>query len=181
MYKDTLKSYITPSRANLYIYDQIFGAQAQEFQTIEEKITDIKNQFDINKATWALDYYEQMLGIVTDYTKSYDYRRIVIKTKLQGTNKLTLALLKLIAETYNEGEVETWYDGIIHFEFIAHNNIPRNFFDMQKAIEEVKPAYILANYIFQHLTWDMLDAKNLNFDNLDNAKIKWDVFETGLF
>lgn len=145
---------------------------------------DILNQCFIDTATWGLIFWEKVLGISTDLNKSYEGRREIIKSKLRGQGTVTVGLIKNVAESYNNGEVEVIEDTPNYsftIKFIAHDGIPQNLTNLKAAIEEIKPAHLNVLYDFKYLIWDVLDAKNLTWDELDALNLTWDIFETGIW
>ncbi|UZQ49870.1 putative phage tail protein [Clostridium kluyveri] len=162
MYSDVLKSYLPPENADKKVFSEIFNAEGAEFDTLHVDINDIKAQLNINTATWGLDIYEKDLGITTDYTKNLDYRRSVIKSKSRGTGKLNAAMIKLVCDAFSNGDVKVTFDGIIHVKFTSVKGVPPNMDDLKNAVEQIKPAYILLDYLYTYNTYDMLRPKTYN-------------------
>lgn len=146
-----LGSYLAPIVTNSTIFSQILNAENIEFNTLYNGIDDIELQFDINTATWGVDYYEKELNIITDYTKDLDYRRSVVKSKWRSDGKIDADLIKRVCDSFSNGNVQVTYDGIIHVKFTSVIGTPPNMSDLQKAVEQIKPAYKLLEYLYSYL------------------------------
>lgn len=162
MYSDVLKSYLPPENADKKVFSEIFNAEGAEFDALHVDINDIKAQLNVSTATWGLDIYEKDLGITTDYTKNLDYRRSVIKSKSRGTGKLNAAMIKLVCDAFSNGDVKVTFDGIIYVKFTSVKGVPLNMDDLKNAVEQIKPAYILLDYLYTYNTYDMLKPKTYN-------------------
>ncbi|QAT40825.1 putative phage tail protein [Clostridium sp. JN-9] len=178
MHSDKLKNYVPPFISNTRTYTEIYSSQGNEFDTLDECMADLMLQFNIDTATWALDIYEKSLGIVTNHTKELDYRRSVIKSKDRGTGKFNSVMLKLVCDSFTNGNVEVTYNGIITVKFNAIRGIPPNLNDLKDVVEQIKPAYKILQYIFIYLTWDEFNNYNKSFDDWDTLNLSWDKFET---
>lgn len=162
MYSDVLKSYLPPENADKKVFSEIFNAEGAEFDALHVDINDIKAQLNVSTATWGLDIYEKDLGITTDYTKNLDYRRSVVKSKSRGTGKLNAAMIKLVCDAFSNGDVKVTFDGIIYVKFTSVKGVPLNMDDLKNAVEQIKPAYILLDYLYTYNTYDMLKPKTYN-------------------
>ena len=60
------------------------NTNSYELARINYIIDDMAKQFAIPTATWGLDLWEFEYGIITDYNKSYEQRREILKAKERG-------------------------------------------------------------------------------------------------
>ncbi|MDR3595092.1 putative phage tail protein [Clostridium sp.] len=157
-YSDTLKAYFPPIVTDSAINSEILDSCGSEFDNLYNQMADLQLQFDVDTATWALDYYEKDLGIVTDYTKDYDTRRSVIKSKGRINGKLTSTAIKIVCDAFTNGDVAVTYDGTIHVKFTSVTGIPSNMDDLKNAVNQIKPAYILLDYLFSYLLINEIDG-----------------------
>jgi hypothetical protein len=157
-YSDTLKNYFPPIVTDSAIFTEILNAEGSEFDNYYDKLADLELQFEVDTATWALDYYEKDLNIVTDYIKDYDSRRSVIKSKWRGNGKLTSTLIKIVCDAFTNGNVQVTYDGTIHVKFTSITGIPSNMDDLKNAVNQIKPAYMLLDYLFSYLLVKEIDS-----------------------
>jgi hypothetical protein len=175
---DNLKSYLPPFLSTTQLFTNIFNAQGLELDSIDVDIVDINTQFDVDTATWALDIYEKDLSIATDYTKSLDYRRSVIKSKWRGTGKLDANLIKNVCDAFTNGNVEVTFDGTIHIRFTSVYGIPPNMDDLEIAVEQIKPAYLLLDYLFTYLIYSELAAWGGTYDDFAALELTYDEIPT---
>lgn len=157
-------------------YIEIFNTQGVELDNIYNAVNEILAQCFVNTATWGLEYWERMLAIPGDNSKEAAYRRDVILSKIKGTGTVTPALIKTVAESYNNGEVDIIeHPETYSFEvkFIGNRGIPPNLSDLKNAISELKPAHLAVIYTFTYLIWN-------EFDQLSAAvqeSMTWDQLE----
>lgn len=112
---------------------------------------DLLLQINVKSATWGLSIWEKALGLETDITKPYDYRRTRIMSKLRGAGTTTKEMIQNVSESFSNGEVTILeYSGESRFEvkFTGTIGIPPNMDDLTAAIEEIKPAHLAYSYVF---------------------------------
>lgn len=180
------------------VYSEIFKVEENEFDNVSKQLKDIEKQFSVDTATWGLEkFFEKELGIKTDKSKSLQERRSVIKSRLIGFGKVDIKLIKLVAESFNNGDINVQYGPKkyaydtsyysepvsppypIVIQFVDSRGVPSNIEDLKQQIENIKPAHIRVEYKFRYLTWSELDKQNLTWDQLDSKGVTWDEFETG--
>jgi len=134
----------------------ITDTQSQELEEFIRNLEITLNQFFIDSADFSLERWERELGIPVNNSKSDDYRRSAIKSKLKGSGTVTVNLIKNVCESYSNGEVDVIEDNPnmqFTIKFIGVKGIPPNLEDLQRAIEEIKPA---------HLDFDFEYTYNIN-------------------
>lgn len=150
------------------------GGAADRF---DGRMDDYRDQIDVDKATWALSIYEKDLGLPIDVKKPLDERRSIIKGRWRSTGKVGAAEIKLVAESWANGEVDVQFDGEIHITFISTRGVPANIDDIKDAINEIVPAHLAITYKFTYLQWSELDAENWTWDAFDAMGFTWDTLE----
>lgn len=159
------------------IFQTLYNIENQELNAIENAIDDILDQCFIDTATWGLKYWEQFLGIPVDENKPTEYRRSVIKSKIRGTGTITVNLIKTVAESYSNGEVEI-NENVAPYtfevKFVGTRGIPPNLDDLKAAIEQIKPAHLAATYTFTFTVWG--EAKNTTWEIIKTGS--WEDFKT---
>jgi len=191
-----LLNYLPPVLQKNKVYKAVFNSEEQEMELLQTHLEDVEKQLYIETATWGLSYYEEELGIKTDYTKTYDERRSVVKSMWIGRGKVDRALIKLVAQAYANGKVEVDYGPTIYsadtyredpfippypiiVRFVDVMGVPPRIEDLKSVIEEIKPAHLEVQFQFRYMTWNELDAENLTWDQLDALNLTWDEFESG--
>ena len=118
-------------------------------------------QFGVRTATWGLSLWEAALGIETDISRPNGFRRARIESKLRGLGTTTKAMIKRVAESFSNGEVEVIeHNGEYSFEvvFAGTVGVPPNMDDLTSAIEEIKPAHLAYAYTYIYRTWEMVSS-----------------------
>lgn len=82
------------------IHNQIYQAQANSLEQLDEKTLETFNQLFIDSATSGLRKWEEFLDIKTDLTKNVVERRLEIKNNLQLNQTVTREFLKNIFIRY---------------------------------------------------------------------------------
>lgn len=177
-----LMNYLPPHYRNSPLMQDIQKAIAIEIGKVRYSKEDLLNQFYIDTATWGLSsIWENPLGIQTDLNKSYEFRRSVIKAKLRGSGTINISLIKNVAESFSNGQVDVIEDNANYsftIKFVGTLGIPPNMQDLQKSIEEIKPAHLGYKFEYTYLTWDQFDNYNKTWDEWDALNLTWDEFET---
>lgn len=143
-------------------FTTLYDIQQTELDNYNNAIADIKNQCFIETATWGLKFWEEMFSIPIDESRPYQFRRSVIKAKLRGSGTVTVNLIKNVAESFANGDVEV-VENITPYtfgvKFVGNKGLPPNLDDLKKAINEIKPAHLAVTYIFTYNTWGMISDK----------------------
>lgn len=146
----------------------IIDALEIEENVLNENIDDLKNQFYIDSATWGLDNWESMLGISKN---NFDFqtRRENIKAKIRSKTTLTYEALKNICESYSHASVDiivNHSDYSFVIDFTGTIGIPIAFEELDKVINEVKPAHLAHTYKFNFNTHG--DISNYTHERLSS-------------
>lgn len=161
----------------------VLDTKGKEFDALKTLLLFIIDQLFVASASgWGLDWWEKELSLPTIAGKPDSERRSRILSKLRGMGTVTVNLMEVIAEAYDNGDIELIdhpEDYYFIVKFISSRGIPPNLNDVKAAIEEAKPAHLEVLYEFTYLIWDELDAKNITWDQLDAKNLTWDEFETG--
>lgn len=162
--------YLPKYERNSKVINEILNSCENELNNRNIEINDIYNQLSISSATWALDVYEKSLDIKTDLSKSYEERRSVIKSKLRGTGKVDKELIKLVVDSFTNGNVDVGFDGEIKVIFNDVKGVPPNINDVHSSIDNIKPAHLNVYYKFAYLLIKDIH-NNMTVNELENTKI----------
>lgn len=134
------------------ITSSIQHAYGIEADILNEEVEDTLNQFFVDKATWGLDLWEEMLRIPKN-NLDIQTRRENIKAKRRSKGTTTKKVIKNICEAYSNGEV----DVIMHKEeqyfeivFVGSIGIPAGFEELDKTIESIKPCHLGHKWTFTY-------------------------------
>lgn len=166
MLSESLPYFITSTQ----LFTELFQTEGQELDGLSSGLADIQAQFNVDTATWALDYYEKELGIPTDYTKPLAYRASVIKSKWRGGGKLNSPLIKTVCDAFTNGNTEVTFDGTIKVKFNSVLGIPPNLNDLEEAVNLIKPAYLELAYLFAYLLINEID-KTMTINQLESTTL----------
>lgn len=159
---------------------EILESKAKVIDQLNDDIQDLLLQFSVETATWALVQWEKLCGIPIDLSKPIDQRRSVIRSKLRGMGTVTTELIKNVAESYANGEVEVIEKSAeytISIKFVGKLGIPPNLADIEQALRDIIPAHLLIDYEFTFTTWDRLDSLNLTWNQIDEMNLTWNEIE----
>jgi uncharacterized protein YmfQ (DUF2313 family) len=120
----------------------------------------------VNDSTWGLEFWEKELGIKTDISKSYEFRRENIIAKLRGAGTVTKGMIKNVVRTFTNSEAEIIeYPNEYRFviKFIGVFGIPNNMAGLIEAIELLKPAHLIYSFEYKYTVWSFLKDASLNW------------------
>lgn len=122
---------------------------------------ELLKEFFISTATWGLVRWENLFGITTDKSRSYEYRREVILAKLRGSGTTTKQMIKNVAIAFSGGEVvihENPEECSFVVQFVGVKGIPPNMAGLMKALDEAKPAHLAYSFKYTYTTWSALKS-----------------------
>lgn len=179
---DDLPDYYMPKEAGgkLGIVGNLITREARELIDFNAEIREVLDQFFIDRATWGLSAWEAVCGIPSNEDKPLEQRRSVIKSKIRGAGTVTLAVIKEVADSFENGEIQV-QENFNHYEvvitFIGKRGVPPNLPDMQNALREIVPAHLQLVFQFTYLRWEELDSADLTWEKLDALDMSWDELE----
>lgn len=149
-----------------------------EANSINDEVDNTLNQFYVDSATYGLDKWEKMLGISKN-NNDIQTRRENIKAKMRSRGTTSIEVIKNICEAYSYGEVEIVVDHAnysFEINFIGSIGVPKAFAELDKTIEEIKPAHLAHSYKFRHNNHEYLSQYTHEYlgqythDDLRNSK-----------
>ena len=166
----------------------IIEAEQVEADILAEEIAETLKQCFVETATWGLDYWEDMLFIPRNNSKSYDERRSVIYSKIRTIRTTTVKVIQELASAFFNTEnvtvTEENENYIFHIEFenaysefvndpintdivdealvdyadIGVETIVITFKDVENMIDIYKPAHL--NYSFTFTLKDKIQIES---------------------
>ena len=115
-----------------------------EHENIRNAILDALNQFFVEKATWGLERWEDLVSIKTDTTKSLESRRDAVIAKLQNPESVTETFLTNLINRYiaDKAGYIISYPAEYRIEILYHGGQVLDYKGLQKAIRIYIPAHI---------------------------------------
>lgn len=161
MDKSELLSYMPRYYDTSNVVDNANNTNAIELTLFKQAISDTLDQFFIDTSTYLLGRWEKDLGMTINSALSDDIRQSNIKAKLRGQGTCTIALIKNVAESFQNGKVDVVEDNANYqftIKFDDIKGIPPNIDDLKTAIEQIKPAHLGVIYTFNYTTWGDVKA-----------------------
>ena len=138
--------------------ERVLGEQAGALRVSE---SDTLAQLWVDTATWGLDLWEQWVGLPSDRTRPYSYRRSRIKAKLRGQGATTAEMLRSVVASF--GFEPSQISVIEHpaeyqFEIVLSDlaAVPSDVSGIESAVNEIKPAHL--DYWFTYELAQLLAA-----------------------
>ena len=114
---------------------------------------DFLQQLNPLTATWMLDQWESYYGLPVDITKPYDFRHSRLLSHMRGKGTVTKEKIKNVAESFYNGIVEVIEQNdkyAFKIKFTSTYGVPPNIDDLSDALDEIKPAHMVYEYIYSH-------------------------------
>ena len=143
-----------PSFYHMSDMKSVQDSLSKEAENVNLEISNVLKQMFVGSATFGLDKWEKMLGIPKN-NNDIQTRRENIKAKMRSRGTTTLSAVKNICEAYSNGIVEiivNHSDYSFVIDFVGTIGIPRAFAELDKIIEEIKPAHLAHSYKFNYNT-----------------------------
>ena len=149
-----------------------------EANSMNNEVENTLNQFYVDSATFGLDKWEKMLGISKN-NNDIQTRRENIKAKMRTRGTTSIKTIKNICEAYSYGEVEIIVDHenfSFEIHFVGSMGVPKAFEELDKTIEEIKPAHLAHSYRFRYNSHEYLSQyshehlSQYSHDDLRNSK-----------
>lgn len=105
---------------------------------------DLCDQMFVDTATWGLSYWEQLYGITTNTTKTYEQRRTTIKGKMMGKSTTTVEAIRVMVESMVGGTVSV-VEHNSEYYFVVWMDVegaPSNILEVQEAILDMQPEHL---------------------------------------
>ncbi|WP_128893629.1 putative phage tail protein [Longirhabdus pacifica] len=144
----------------------LLEVESKEVKAVNEAIALLLDQFFVDKATYGLSYWETFLKLPVDKEKPLEYRRNLIKSKLQGIGVVNKAYLMQVAraifEVESNGsdpvEITELYDKYtIQITILFQKGKPAKINLLDYALQELIPAHLKIEYVYQYTTWEEVD------------------------
>lgn len=147
-------TYVNQGLRQVDYYNDIMSAEGAEIERFFFNAQNLTEQYFVDMAGWGLDQWELFLGIPTDKTKPDSFRRSTIIAKIRGTGVVTVEMIKNVAESFANGEVEV-IENVAPYtfkiKFVGVLGAPPNINDLFNAINEIKPAHLSVIYEYRYL------------------------------
>ncbi|MNC36517.1 hypothetical protein D3C75_850410 [compost metagenome] len=148
------------------LVNEIAGAVGGKLDSFDAQMEDFRQQLDIDTATWGLVVYEKELDIQTDISKPLAERRSIIKGRIRGAGKIGAPEIKLICDSWTNGNVDVEFNGTIIITFTSVYGIPEGLGSLKSELRKATPAHLALQYIFRYYLYSELANSGLTYSGL---------------
>ena len=173
--REYLPSYYRKSK----VMNQLMDSLESEYERLKQEVRLTENQFFVLLADKNISKHEADVGITPDPSADLETRRGRILSKLRGTGTVTKTMMKNVAASFVNGEIEIVEyasEYLFAVKFMSKQGIPYNLADIQKVIEDIKPAHLAVEYIFTYRLWQ--DVLNTLSDWDETRSYTWENLMT---
>lgn len=142
------------------VLKNIYAVSWQELKREKASIESLKRQLDpaladVSLYRWLTEYDIDTNGATNE----------VLIGKIRGKGIVDLDLIKEVAASYSNGEVEATQNAdefLIYVKFVGTLGIPQNIEALKMQLEEIIPAHGEIEYIYVYNTWQ--DVEKLTWE-----------------
>lgn len=180
MRKDTLiQNFNKIFREDTYVLS-IVNALGIELDTVEELAQKVYLNmfFDTMEEDLGIPIYAKTLGLNLREGLTTEEKRSIIQAKYRSKGKCDVDLIQSVCNAWKDGEVRVSFeDNLFTIRFMSLAGVPSDIQALKDALDKVKPAYRLLNYLYNFLFWDLLESWEMDWDYLESKNLTWDEFE----
>lgn len=159
------------------VVENLMEREGTELQVINAEIESIANQMFIDTATYGIERWEKIYGIVTDYSKPITQRRAALKARQRATGTATREMIRNICAPYYDVEiVENTANYEIIVNCVAKTEIVPSLPEFEAMLRKIIPAHLGLTVSYTVLNWSALDGTFMSYDTL--GTMTWDILET---
>lgn len=147
------------------IIQDLYSSITPELYGIDNNLACMQNDLFVGSVVERINRWEKALNITENNSKSIEFRREKILSKIRGTGTTTKTMIKEAAASYSNGEVEVIEDNTNYrfiVKFTGVFGIPANMADLTIIIDEIKPAHLNYTFEYSYRTHKMLAAYTHN-------------------
>lgn len=151
----------------------ILKVESDEHEKQRLELIDLLKQFFVSSATWGLEKWENLLGVIPDNGDTIPQRRARIYAKLQGRQISTVAFLERLCKLFmSDSSIVRIVEDNEHYMFriLQENGSILYYNDMIDAINTYKPAHLNFIIILKRLL-ELKENEKVNVGMI-NALIK---------
>lgn len=140
-------------------------------ETVEDLIVKLFNNlwFDTMDELGST-FMASKLGITFKDGLTQSDKNSIIEAKWKSKGNVDVYLLQSICDSWNNGEIEVDIDdGELILKFVGKYGVPTGIEDLKNQINESKPAYLIANYLFRYLL--LSEIENIKLSDLEDKPL----------
>lgn len=166
-----------PERRNSGTFLAIAYVLGAEFDLLYAAVRELADQFFPRTATWTLDDWERRLGLSLQPAWPNSERQDRLVAHLRSFGTPTLARIKEVALSFENGEIEVIQDHPAYamiLKFVGVSGIPANIDEFTATMRRLIHAHLALQLEYNYTTWGELTDQGLTWDALTALNLTWD-------
>jgi hypothetical protein len=151
-----------------------------ELDSIEALLEKIYNNFwfDSIDEDLGIPFMSSIMDLSLDSDLTLEEKRSIISAKWKNKGKTTEEFLQMICDSWRNGTtVVNYEDSNLEIKFTGIGGVPSDLDSLKDEINKAKPAYLLVDYVFSYLYWDLFDSFELTWDEFEAVNKTFDEWE----
>ena len=155
-------------------------AQGAALDGVWAGLEELCREADLTTAeSWGLDWVAGLLS------------RKPVTTSADRMRNSLMALLNVGGDSFTQEGInaaisgcgirarvtETDQPGTVEVSFPDVPGIPEGFEEMSRIIEDMIPAHLAIQYVYWYITWEQLEAKLKNWQDIEERQLTWEQLE----
>ena len=156
---------------------EVKGAALDGMQAILEEL---ERESDLTRAEdWGLENWRQLFGLLPATRETGQLRESIWALLRIGADNATLAAIRdTLSGCGLRVNVEEKDTGTVVVSFPGVAGMPDQFEALKANIEEILPAHVGVEYVFDYITWVKLESYRWTFGDL--SAMTWDALERSI-
>lgn len=173
---------LDPRLDEIPTFHELTEAESFEFDHIREIIDEAELNMTLSHTTESkIEDREYEFGVISDPSKPIEQRRAVLVAKLRGQGTTTPAAVLNIAASFDFGEIsidESSAPYTVRIVFEEFRGVPPNMADFIAALEEIKPAHLVFEYVYKYNTWGDYKSFHKTIGEWEEMGMTWGWIKT---
>lgn len=163
-------------------FHELTEAETVALEVLDAELKDLENNMTLSNTTETqINRREAEFGVISDLSKTIEQRRAVLIAKLRGQGTTTPAAVLNIAASFDFGEIsidESSTPYTVRIVFEEFRGIPPNMADFIAALEEIKPAHLVFEYVYKYNTWGDYKGFHKTIGEWEEMGMTWGWIKT---
>jgi len=163
------------------VLTRLLDVYGDELDTFLGLTHDVIAQMFVRTSTWGLSYWELELGLPFQAGMTDTERADRIIAKMRSYRQGTPFVIRLVANSYNLGDVtpiEDFAGRRLIIRFNSIRGVPTNIDDLKTTMEHLVRASAILEYEFSYLLWQEVKDSGIKWGQLKNANTTWEQLRT---
>ncbi len=153
-----------------------YSVELERLDSLQNRM--LKEAFFQTASTYGLTNYELIYGPIMDNLPLQKRREMLIKRESINRNDFTLSGFDKALSSFNMDYVIDEFPKFNRIMVYAEGDYTQaNKEWIRSQVEKILPAHLEWQVLFNSISWDKLDAKDLTFTAFDALDMSWDDFD----